>query len=343
MKPRELFKFGKSKEMDEDELYSRPNSFLIGDSIPQSNKIAYRKGDIIVNVGPTCESEILYKCIESGSPGRWIVIGSGSQGEAGPQGPQGEKGDKGDPGAIYNVKGTIENDDAVSTLDTASAEIGDCYIAEDSKNVFMFNGTEFINLGPIAGPQGEKGDKGDPGEVGPQGPEGKQGPAGIFDDNYEYTDLKTKNKKIVAAMNELFDMISSVGSGGTDTEDPEPTGDVMYYGFIPYSVSGSIEYEDITKELLQDCAATVKQVTPGVLDRTSTGQFDVGDMVVVAFPASSKLVAYKDNGLNSKVRFDGTGVPCVNGLDVNIGGVPYKVYGEMMLVSGELFIYVDKA
>lgn len=275
MKPRELFKFGKSKEMDEDELYSRPNSFLIGDSMPQNNKIAYRKGDIIVNVGPTCESEPLYKCIQSGSPGRWIVIGSGSQGEAGPQGPQGEKGDKGDPG-----------------------------------------------------------------EVGPQGPEGKQGPAGIFDDNYEYTDLKTKNKKIVAAMNELFDMISS---GGTDTEEPEPTGDVMYYGFIPYSVSGSIEYEDITKELLQDCAATVKQVTPGVLDRTSTGQFDVGDMVVVAFPASSKLVAYKDNGLNSKVRFDGTGVPCVNGLDVNIGGVPYKVYGEMMLVSGELFIYVDKA
>ena len=80
-----------------------------------------------------------------------------------------------------------------------------------------------------------------------------------------------------------------------------------------------------------------------MLDRASTGQFDVGDMIVVAFPASSKLVAYKDNGLNSKVRFDGTGVPCVNGLDVNIGGVPYKVYGEMMLVSGELFIYVDKA
>ena len=274
MKPRELFKFGKNRVMNEDELYSRPNSFLIGDSIPQSNKIAYRKGDIIVNVGPTCESEPLYKCIESGNPGTWITIGSGSKGEAGPQGPQGEKGDKGDPG-----------------------------------------------------------------EAGPKGEQGIQGPAGIFDDTYEYTDLKTKNKKVIAAMNELFDMI---GKGG-NTEEPEPTGDVMYYGFIPYSVSGSIEYEDVTKELLQNCANTVKQVAPGVLEKTSTGQFVEGDMVIVAFPAASKLVAYKDNGLNSKVKFDGTGVPCVNGLDVNIGGVPYKVYGEMMLVSGELFIYVDKA
>ena len=275
MKPKELFKFGKNKVMNEDELYSRPNSFLIGDSLPQSNKIAYRKGDIIVNVGPTCESEPLYKCIESGNPGTWIVIGSGSKGEAGP-----------------------------------------------------------------AGPQGEKGDKGDQGEAGPQGEKGEQGPAGIFDDTYEYTDLKTKNKKMVAAMNELFDMI---GKSDNTEKDPEPTGDVMYYGFIPYSISGSIEYEDITKELLQDCANTVKQVAPGVLDRTSTGQFVEGDMIIVAFPAASNLVAYKDNGLNSKVKFDGTGVPCVNGLDLDIGGVPYKVYGEMMLVSGELFIYVDKA
>ena len=341
MKPRELFRFGKSKEMNEDELYTRPNSFLIGDSKPQSNKIAYRKGDIIVNVGPTCEAEPLYKCVKSGNPGDWIVIGGGGQGEQGPKGEQGEKGDKGDPGAMYNVKGTIENDAAIASIDTATAEIGDCYIAEDSKNVHMFNGTEFINLGPISGPQGIQGEKGDKGDQGEQGPEGKQGPAGIFDDTYEYTDLKTKNKKIILAMNELFDMIKS--SGGTVKPEPEPTGDVMYYGYIPYTTSGSIEYADVTKELLEECSATVKQVKPGVLGRTSTGQFVEGDMVIVAFPASYNLVAYKDNGLNSKVKFDGTGVPCVNGLDVNIGGVAYKVYGEMMLVSGELYIYVDKA
>ena len=60
-------------------------------------------------------------------------------------------------------------------------------------------------------------------------------------------------------------------------------------------------------------------------------------------PNICQIVAYKDNGFNSKVPFDGMGVPCVNGLDVKIGGVDYKVYGEMMLVSGELFIYVDEA
>lgn len=338
MKPKELFRFGKSKEMNEDELYARPNSFLIGDSKPQSNKIAYRKGDIIVNIGETCESEPLYKCVKSGNPGDWIVIGGGSQGE---QGPQGEKGDKGEPGAMYNIKGAIENDDAVAFLDTATAEIGDCYIAVDTKNVHMFNGTEFINLGPIAGPQGEPGEKGDKGDQGEKGDKGDQGPAGIFDDTYEYTDLKTKNKKIVLAMNELYDMIKN--NGGSDTPNPTPTGDIMYYGFIPYKISGSIEYEDVTKELLEECSETVKQVEPAELNRVSTGQFTEGDMVIVAFPASYNLVAYKDNGLNNKVKFDGTGVPCVNGLDVNIGGVAYKVYGEMMLVSGELFIYVDKA
>lgn len=338
MNPKELFRFGKNKEMNEDELYSVPNSFLIGDSMPKTNKLAYRKGDIIVNIGSEAESEPLYKCIESGSPGKWIVIGSGGQGEKGEKGDPGEQGPKGDPGAIYNVKGTIDNDESVTSLDVSSLELGDCYISKESKNVFMFNGVELINLGPISGPQGLQGEKGDPGEQGPKGEKGDKGSSGIFDENYSYVDLKTKNKTIIAAMNELYDMIQN---GSIPKEDENPsTNDIMYYGFIPYSVSGSIEYEDVTKELLEE--SKVKTTTPGPLAKTSTGQFSEGDMVIVAFPSKYNLVAYKDNGLNSKVPFDGTGVPCVNGLDVNIGGIPYKVYGEMMLVSGELFIYVDE-
>ena len=340
MDPRELFKFNSKnyhgkEELLEDELFKHYNSMLIGDGKPIGTKIRYRKGDMIVNVGPKCEEEPLYKCIEAGAPGVWIVIGAGSQGPQGEKGDKGDPGEKGDPGATFPIKGTVTTSADLTNIE--NPDVGDAYLAEDNHHIHIFNGVTFIDIGEISGPQGPAGEQGPQGEKGDVGP---QGPAGIFDETYKYVDLKTINKQIIPAINEIYDMIKNFKpeSGG---DSGETGGNKMYYGFIPYSVSGSIEYEDITKELLE--IDTVKKVEPGVLPRTSTGQFDEGDMIVVAFPADKNLVAYKDNGFNAKVPFDGEGVPCVNGLDVNIGGVDYKVYGEMMLISGELFIYVDEA
>ena len=96
------------------------NSVLIGDSKPEGNRIPYRKGDIIVNVGDNMQNEPMYLCVKAGSPGEWIVIG-GSSNEGGvapeidvdviiakvkeeigvvegPMGPQGEKGEQGEVG-----------------------------------------------------------------------------------------------------------------------------------------------------------------------------------------------------------------------------------------------------
>ena len=84
---------------NEDKLFGKPNSILVGDSKPEGNKITYRKGDIIINIGENMENEPMYICIEPGAPGEWKVIGNsgGGSGEGG-QGPQGEKGEQGPAG-----------------------------------------------------------------------------------------------------------------------------------------------------------------------------------------------------------------------------------------------------
>ena len=62
------------KEFHEDELFSRPNSMLIGDGIPEGKKVYYRKGDIIINIGEKMAEEPMYICIEDGAPGKWVFV-----------------------------------------------------------------------------------------------------------------------------------------------------------------------------------------------------------------------------------------------------------------------------
>ena len=58
-------------EFNEDSLFSPANSLLIGDSKPTGNKLTYRKGDVIVNIGPKMETEPIYICVKGGNPGQW--------------------------------------------------------------------------------------------------------------------------------------------------------------------------------------------------------------------------------------------------------------------------------
>ena len=62
-----------NKKYNEDMLFGRPNSILIGDGIPEGNR-TYRKGDIIINVGEKMQEEPIYICIEGGSPGKWMFL-----------------------------------------------------------------------------------------------------------------------------------------------------------------------------------------------------------------------------------------------------------------------------
>jgi Collagen triple helix repeat (20 copies) len=96
----------------------------------------------------------------------------GPQGATGPAGSKGEKGDKGDTGDGIQLGG------AVATVDDLpdAAEPGDAYLI--ASDLYVWNGTDWVNSGPVKGPSGDKGDKGDVGPAGPTGPQGPTGPAG---------------------------------------------------------------------------------------------------------------------------------------------------------------------
>lgn len=63
-----------SKKYNEDMLFGKPNAILVGDGIPEGNKIHYLKGTIIINMGEKMAEEPIYICIEDGAPGKWTCI-----------------------------------------------------------------------------------------------------------------------------------------------------------------------------------------------------------------------------------------------------------------------------
>lgn len=113
----------------------------------------------------------------------------GPQGIRGPQGPAGERGEKGNDGTSVTITGNVED---VSELPSGLTEsdAGTGYITNNDGNLHVWSGTEWVDVGPIRGPQGLRGEpgldgeqgvpgeRGPRGEVGPQGPEGPQGKPG---------------------------------------------------------------------------------------------------------------------------------------------------------------------
>lgn len=92
------------------------------------------------------------------------------------KGPQGAQGEKGDPGTGITIKGKY---DSLSALQAAhpKADEGDAYMA--GTNLYVWNGSAWIDCGNIKGDKGDKGDAGDTGAAGPQGPQGVQGLQGL--------------------------------------------------------------------------------------------------------------------------------------------------------------------
>ena len=68
-----------------------------------------------------------------------------------------------------------------------------------------------------------------------------------------------------------------------------------------------------------------------------------GDYILVAVPVSRNYKVTKDNGIGGKVIFNEDDSAGANGqYTLNIDGVDYALYGEMLLGQGEMFIYVDE-
>ena len=308
-------------EFNEDSLFSPANSLLIGDSKPTGNKLTYRKGDVIVNIGPKMETEPIYICVKGGNPGQWIAIGGGSGGGTGIDGK-----------SAYEI----------------AVEHG--FVGDEKTWLETLKGAQ----GPV-GPQGPQGEKGDQGEVGPQGPagvqgpagpqgergpqgeQGVQGPAGKFDKTALFNELLTDSKNVIGAINELYRLIKG--------EPPVDDKNLIYYGYIPYSVTGMLAngYADITLDMIKHQDSHISTSSDKV-----EGKINVGDgiipeecYIIVAVPRDKGIVVKKDDGFGGKVNFGvGDGVHSANGIDVEYEGVQYSLYGELTLVSGERFIYM---
>ena len=87
------------------------------------------------------------------------------------------KGEKGDTGHGLDILGAYESFSALTTAVTSPAG-GDIYqvgTGDSDKTLYLYNGTEWQNIGSY---RGEKGDKGDTGATGPQGPKGEKGDVG---------------------------------------------------------------------------------------------------------------------------------------------------------------------
>lgn len=117
----------------------------------------------------------------------------GDKGDAGPEGPEGPPGAKGDPGAGTTVGGSLTG---TSTPLPDNPTPGTLWVVGDPVPTsvpnstsgpgqpgdgIVWDGTAWINVGPMRGPagvQGPKGDKGDPGGPGPKGDKGDPGAKG---------------------------------------------------------------------------------------------------------------------------------------------------------------------
>ncbi|MBK8490381.1 MAG: tail fiber domain-containing protein [Saprospirales bacterium] len=119
----------------------------------------------------------LFAADGAGSPGP-----QGTQGPQGPQGPQGEQGPEGPQGlqgpagAGVQVMGSVAS--ATSLDPNYTGAVGDMFISQDDGHGHVWNGSNWVDVGQIQGPQGPTGPQGPSGVQGPEGPQGLQGDPG---------------------------------------------------------------------------------------------------------------------------------------------------------------------
>lgn len=117
--------------------------------------------------------------ISAGAPGpRGPAGANGAPGATGPPGPVGATGAS---GTAITIKGS---DTYAHVIATAGPTAGDLWILTDSSvggdpgDGLMWDGSNWINTGPVRGPQGDTGPEGPTGPAGPTGDTGAEGPTG---------------------------------------------------------------------------------------------------------------------------------------------------------------------
>ena len=223
-----------------------------------------------------------------------------------------------------------------------------------------------IELERLEGPSGPTGPRGATGATGPQGPIGETGATGprgetgqnAVNPNFSIgtvTTLSSGSNATVTLTGTYPNLVLNFGiprgadgsSGGT--EEPVDTTPYMYYGRLSFQDVGGtdsvIPYSQITEAMINKGVTDGKltKETPKTMGKTSMGEFAETaefDYIIVAVPASKNYTVTKDNGIGGKMAFD-EDTAGANGVDITINNVACKLYGEMLLSQGQLFIYVD--
>lgn len=105
----------------------------------------------------------------------------------------------------------------------------------------------------------------------------------------------------------------------------------IFYGAISTPISG---YDHITAEMVKNFSSTDS------MEHFPVG-FNSGDNVVILVNEDIKGKAYKDSGFGKLVSFD-EGILGANGQYVLVlDGINYRIYGEKMLVSGEIYVTIN--
>lgn len=117
--------------------------------------------------------------------------------------------------------------------------------------------------------------------------------------------------------------------------------DKMYYGWLKQqdTCEPLTDYSQITKQML-DNSASVTSGLPSAKGKISMGNIPAGVYIIIATPADSGLEVKKDNGMGGKTLFD-TSLLGANELTVKFDGIYYRLSGELSLISGERFIYIN--
>ena len=142
----------------------------------------------------------------------------------------------------------------------------------------------------------------------------------------------------------------------------DPNAGKMYVGWIPFDeagVAGFDSADDINEYMTIDTIqqgldyGSLIEMDPQPLQRRSIGSVNTeAGFICAIFPENLNYVAYLDNGLGGKIKFDdinsedgSTGfMYCQNGIKLvnKIENISYCLYGAYVFSPGERFIYIEK-
>jgi hypothetical protein len=120
-----------------------------------------------------------------------------------------------------------------------------------------------------------------------------------------------------------------------------------YYGYIPHEVIVQENnnmpinsFAEITMSMIKHGNSKMVEETPQKKSRVSLGVVPEACYIIVVVPAACGYSVTKDNGMGGRVNFNEEDFGA-NGLAVKYNDIDYLIYGELTLISGERFIYID--